>query len=118
MDIKPIRTEDDYENTLDRVSALMNAKPDTKEFDELEVLTTLIEAYEQIHYKIDLPDPIEAIKFRMQQSGLKQKDLVFVFGSSSRVSEVLNRKRKLSLSMIRNLHFKLDIPFENLIVEY
>jgi HTH-type transcriptional regulator/antitoxin HigA len=113
--IKPIRSETDYENALVRVESLMDAVPNTDEFDELEVLATLIENYELKHYAIDAPDPIEAIKFRMEQEGLIQNDLVALFGNKSRVSEVLNKKRKLTLDMIRNLPQHLNIPFENLL---
>ena len=86
--------------------------------DELEVLTTLIEAYEGAHYRIDAPDPIEAIKFRMEQEGLKQKDLVDIVGSKSKVSEILDKKRRLTLEMIRNLHEQLHIPIESLFLDY
>jgi len=96
----------------------MDAKPNTKQMDKLEVLTTLVEAYEEQHCKIDAPDPIEAIKFRMEQEGLKQKDLVALVGSKSRVSEILNRKRKLTIKMIRNLHKELHIPIESLFLDY
>ena len=116
--IKPIRNEKDYKLALSRVESLMDAKPNTDEFDELEVLATLIDNYESKHYAIDTPDPIEAIKFRMEQEGLIQNDLVSCFGSKSRVSEVLNRKRRLTLDMIRNLHNQLNIPLENLLGEY
>jgi len=118
MNIKPIKCEKDYTNTLSQIESLMSAKPNTPQMDELEVLTTLVEAYEEQHYKIDAPDPIEAIKFRMEQEGLKQKDLVAIVGSKSRVSEVLNRKRKLTIEMIRNLHKQLHIPVESLFLDY
>jgi HTH-type transcriptional regulator/antitoxin HigA len=118
MNIKPIKTEQDYLNMLNRIENLMDAKPDTPQMDELEVLTTLIEAYEEQNYKIDAPDPISAIMFRMEQEGLKQKDLVPVIGSKSRVSEILNKKRKLTIEMIRNLHEKLHIPIESLFLDY
>jgi len=130
MNIKPIKSEKDYTNTLSQMSekdytntlsqieSLMSAKPNTPQMDELEVLTTLVEAYEEQHYKIDTPDPIEAIKFRMEQEGLKQKDLVDIIGSKSRVSEILNRKRKLTIEMIRNLHKQLHIPVESLFLDY
>jgi HTH-type transcriptional regulator/antitoxin HigA len=118
MDIKPIRNEKDYESTLHRVDSLMDAKLGSEAFDELEILTTLIENYEAKHYVIDAPDPIEAIKFRMEQEGLKQKDLVTIFGNKVRVSEILNKKRKLTLDMIRNIHEDLDIPFESLLNRY
>ncbi len=118
MNIRPIKTEEDYNNTLSQIESLMDAKPDTPQMDELEVLTTLVEAYEAQHYVIDVPDPIEAIKFRMEQEGLKQKDLVSIVGSKSRVSEILNRKRKLTIEMIRNLHKQLHIPVESLFLDY
>ena len=109
MNIKPIKNEQDYTNTLSKIESLMSAKPNTPQMDELEVLTTLVEAYEGQHYKIDAPDPIEAIKFRMEQEGLKQKDIAELFGNKVRVSEVLNKKRRLTLDMVRNLHDNLAI---------
>jgi HTH-type transcriptional regulator/antitoxin HigA len=118
MNIKPIKTEQDYKNTLSQIENLMDAEPNTSKMDELEVLTTLVEAYEEQHYKIEAPDPIEAIKFRMEQEGLKQKDLISIVGSKSRVSEILNKKRKLTIEMIRNLHTQLHIPIESLFVDY
>ena len=118
MNIKPIKNEEDYSQTLSYIESLMDAKPNTPQMDELEVLTTLVEAYEEQHYKIEVPDPIEAIKFRMEQEGLKQKDLVTIVGSKSRVSEILNRKRKLTIEMIRNLHKQLHIPVESLFLDY
>ncbi len=118
MNIKPIKTQEDYNTTLSQIESLMDAKPNTAQMDELEVLTTLVEAYEEQHYKIDAPDPIEAIKFRMEQDGLKQKDLVSIVGSKSRVSEILNKKRKLTIEMIRNLHKQLHIPVESLFLDY
>ncbi len=118
MNIKPIKTEQDYTNTLNKIESLMDAKPSTAQMDELEVLTTLVESYEEQHYKIEAPDPIEAIKFRMEQEGLKQKDLVAIVGSKSRVSEILNKKRKLTIEMIRNLHNQLHIPIESLFLDY
>ena len=118
MDIKPIKNEQDYLDTLDAIESLMDAKADTKEMDKLEILTTLVEAYEEQHYKIDAPNPIEAIKFRMEQEGLKQKDLITIVGSKSRVSEILNKKRKLTIEMIRNLHKHLHIPVESLFEDY
>ena len=118
MNIKPIKNEDDYAQALKRIEALMDAKPETAEMDELEVLTTLVEAYEEQHYKIEAPDPIEAIKFRMEQEGLKQKDLIGIVGNKSRVSEVLNKKRKLTIDMIRNLHRHLHLPVESLFSDY
>jgi HTH-type transcriptional regulator/antitoxin HigA len=118
MNIKPIKNEEDYSNTLLKIETLMNAKPNTPQMDELEILTTLVEAYEEQFHKIEVPDPIEAIKFRMEQENLKQKDLVAIVGSKSRVSEVLNRKRKLTIEMIRNLHTALHIPLESLFLDY
>ena len=118
MNIKPIKNQEDYDTTLSQIESLMDAKPNTPQMDELEVLTTLIEAYEEQHYKIDAPDPIEAIKFRMEQEGLKQKDLVSIVGSKSRVSEILNKKRKLTIEMIQNLHKQLHIPVESLFLDY
>ncbi len=118
MNIKPIKNEQDYVDTLSKIESLMSAKPNTPQMDELEVLTTLVEAYEEQFYKIDAPDPIEDIKFRMEQEGLKQKDLVAIVGSKSRVSEILNRKRKLTIEMIRSLHKQLHIPIESLFLDY
>ena len=118
MNIKPIRNEKDYELALKRVESLMDAEFGTEDFDELEVLTTLIESYEAKHYTIDTPDPIEAIKFRMEQEGLRQKDLVKIFGNKVRVSEVLNKKIRLTLDMIRNINHDLHIPLESLLNRY
>ena len=118
MNIKPIKTQEDYDTALSQIESLMDAKPNTPQMDELEVLTTLVEVYEEQHYAIDTPDPIEAIKFRMEQEGLKQKDLVSIVGSKSRVSEILNKKRKLTIEMIRNLHKQLHIPIESLFLDY
>ncbi len=112
----PIRNETDYDKAMQIVEELMDAEPGTEAFDLLEVWTTLIEEYEAKHHPIDFPDPIEAIKFRMEQEGLKQKDLVEIIGGSkSRISELLNRKRGLTIEMIRRLHDRLKIPLENLI---
>jgi len=118
MNIKPIKSEKDYSDTLLKIETLMNAKPNTPQMDELEILTTLVEVYEEQFHKIEAPDPIEAIKFRMEQENLKQKDLVAIVGSKSRVSEILNRKRKLTIEMIRNLHTALHIPVESLFLDY
>ena len=115
MDIKPIKTEADYRATLKEIESLMNARSDTPEGEKLDVLTTLVEAYENKYYPIDLPDPVEAIKFEMEQRGLTVKDLEPMIGRSNRVYEVLNRKRSLSLKMIWHLHQKLGIPAESLI---
>jgi len=117
MDIKPIRTEKDYHNALKRIEILWDAKPKSTEYDELEVLATLVEAYEEKRHPIDPPDPIEAIRFRMEQLGLSRKDLEPYIGSRGRVSEVLGRKRGISLAMIRKLHRGLGIPAEVLLAE-
>ena len=118
MKIKVLKTEIDYENAMERIEAIFDAKPNTPEGDEFELLTLLIEKYEEEHYPIALPHPIEAIKFRMDQMGLKQKDLVDCFGDKSKVSDVLNLKRKLNLNYIRNLHQKLHIPLDALVGDY
>ncbi|MFV0480794.1 MAG: type II toxin-antitoxin system HigA family antitoxin [Campylobacteraceae bacterium] len=114
MIIKPIRTDKDYEAILKRIDVLMDATPNTQEFDELEVLTTLVESYEGKNFFIDAPDPISAIKFRMEQEDLKQKDLVPMIGDSAIVSKVLSGQRKLTVEMIKNLHEGLKIPYESL----
>ena len=114
---KIIKTEAEYEDTLDRIDELMDAAPGTPDGDELELLVTLVELYESKVYPIGLADPVEAIKFRMEQQGLKQKDLVPYFGSRSKVSEVLSGRRPLSLAMIRKLHTGLGIPAEVLLQE-
>jgi HTH-type transcriptional regulator/antitoxin HigA len=118
MNIKPIKTEKDYQKALKRLELIFDARPGTTEGDELEILGFLIERYEDEHYPIEAPDPIEAIKFRMEQMGYKQKDLAKIIGYKGRVSEILNRKRKLTLEMVRNLHTKLHIPLEALIQAY
>lgn len=115
MKAKIIRTEYDYEAALKRVEALMDAAPGSAEFEELELLTLLIEKYEDEQYPIDFPDPVEAIKFRMEQVGLDRKDMIQYLGSQSKVSEVLNHKRPLSLAMIRALSQGLGIPAEVLV---
>ena len=117
MEIKPIRSNTDYRKTLKEIEKIMNARPDTPEGERLDVLATLVEAYERKHFPMDLPDPVEAIKFRMEQSGLAPKDLVPMIGQINRVYEVLNRKRPLTLQMIRRLHRDLGIPAESLIRE-
>jgi len=114
MNIKPIRTEQDYENTLHKIDQLMDAVPNTVEFDELEILTTLVEVYEEKYYYIDAPDPISAIKFRMEQENLQQKDLIPVIGDKAIVSKVLNGQRKLTVEMIKGLNEQFKIPFESL----
>ena len=118
MDIRVIKTEQEYENALERLNDIFNAPINSKEGDEAELLTIFIENYEQEHHPIEAPDPIEAIKFRMEQMNMSKKDLAEVIGYKSRVSEILNRKRRLSLSMIRKLHKKLRIPYESLMAEY
>jgi HTH-type transcriptional regulator/antitoxin HigA len=117
MEPRVLKTEADYEAALAYVETLMDAEPGSPEEEELEVFAVLIDTYEQAHYSIDLPDPIEAIKFRMEQQGLLQKDMAAYMGSQSKVSEVLNRKRPLSLTMIRALHEGLGIPAEVLLQE-
>jgi HTH-type transcriptional regulator/antitoxin HigA len=113
-----IKTDGDYQMALKRLEIIFNAKKGSKEGDELELLSLLIDNYEKVRYIVDLPDPIEAIKFRMEQLGYKQKDLAQAIGLKSRVSEILNRKRKLTLDMIRKLHDVLGIPTEVLVKEY
>jgi len=115
MEIKPIKTEEDYMATLSEVERLFDAAPDTPEGDRLEVLTTLLEAYEKAHYSIPAPDPVEAIKYWMESRGITRQDLEPLMGSRARVSEVFNHRRGLTLTMIRNLHDKLGIPAEVLI---
>ena len=118
MTIKPIRTEVDYQNALIRLETIFDSKQGSKNGDELEILGVLIEHYENEHFPIGLPSPVDAIKFRMEQLGYNQSDLANIFGVKSRASEVLNKKRKLSLEMIRLLHAKLNIPTEVLIQAY
>lgn len=118
MNIKPIRTKKDYEQALERLEVIFDAKKGTDKGDELEILGMLIENYENEKFPINFPDPIEAIKFRMEQLGYNQTDLANVVGLKSRASEILNRKRKLSLEMIRQLHDRLNIPTEVLIQAY
>lgn len=118
MNIKAIKNEKDYTRALSRLEEIFHAPADTLEGDEAEVLSILIEKYEDDHYPINAPDPIEAIKFRMEQMEMKKKDLAEIIGYKSRVTEVLSKKRKLSLKMIRNLHEKLKIPYESLLSEY
>lgn len=118
MTIKPIKTRKDHHNALKRLEAIFDAKPGTPHGDELEVLGILIDNYERLHFPVDLPDPIEAIKFRMEQLGYDQSDLAKLVGFKSRASEILNKKRKLTLDMIRNLHEGLNIPTNVLIQNY
>lgn len=113
--IHPIHTKDDYDKALSLIDRLWDAKPGTEEGDLLDILVTLVEVYENKHYPVPPPDPVEAIKFRMEQMGLQKSDITTILGGENRVSEILHRKRKLTLKMIRNLHDKLNIPFESLI---
>ena len=118
MTITPIRNEKDYQRSIQRLEKIFDAKKGSKEGDELEILSILIDTYENARFPIGMPDPIEAIKFRMEQMGMKQKDLAAAMGFKSRVSEVLNKKRKLTLEMIRKLSEVLRIPTEVLIQDY
>ena len=115
MHIKPIKTRADHRAALKEIEVLMMAKRNTPQGERLDVLVTLVEAYERKHYAIELPDPVEAIKFAMEQRGLSVKDLVPMIGGTNRIYEVLNRKRPLSLKMIWRLHKNLGIPAESLI---
>jgi HTH-type transcriptional regulator/antitoxin HigA len=115
MNIKPVRNEADYRATLVEIEGLMMAKQGSSKGERLDVLVTLVEAYEAKNYPLDLPDPIEAITFEMERQNLTVKDLVPMIGRSNRVYEVLNKKRSLTLAMIRNLHKGLGIPAESLI---
>ncbi len=118
MNIRPLKSKKDYKLALARLEKIFDSKSDTPEGDELEILAILIEKYESTHFAIDFPDPIEAIKFRMEQLGYNQTDLANVIGFKSRVSEILTKKRKLSLDMIRKLNSSLNIPTDVLIKEY
>lgn len=118
MEIKPIRTEKDYEAALARIEEIFDAEPDTPEGDELEILATLVETYEKKNYPIGLPDPIEAIKIRMEDLGLDRTDLEDAIGSKGRISEILNRKRPLTLPMVQRLSEKLGLPTEVLAQPY
>ncbi|MFZ1806295.1 MAG: helix-turn-helix domain-containing protein [Cyclobacteriaceae bacterium] len=118
MNLRPIKTKKDYQNALERLEVIFDAKKGTKEGDELEIWGILIDQYENDNFPIELPDPIEAIKFRMEQLGYNQTDLARVVGLKSRASEILSGKRKLSLDMIRQLHEKLNIPTDVLIQLY
>ncbi len=115
MNIYPIKTEADYDQALAEVELLWGAEENTEKGDKLDILLVLIENYEKIHHPIDPPDPIEAIKFRMEQMGLSRKELEKCLGSKSRVSEILNYRRSLSIDMIRKLHAEFYIPLESLI---
>jgi len=118
MKIKVIKTEEDYTKALKRLEVIFDAPANTPNGDEAEILGILIEKYEDEHYPIDPPDPIEAIKFRMEQMEMDKKDLAKIIGYKSRVSEIFTRKRKLNLEMIRRLHDKMKIPYESLIKDY
>ncbi len=115
MEIRPIKTEQDYNDSIKRIEELWGAKKDTPQGDELDLLVTLAESYEMKHYPIAPPDPVDAIKFRMEQMDMTKADMVKYLGSQSRVSEVLNRKRKLTLSMVKSLYKGLRIPAEILL---
>jgi len=115
MEIKPIKTKTAHRAALKEIELLMTARPNTPKGDRLDVLVTLVEAYERKHFPMDLPDPVEAIKFRMEQMALKPKDLVPMIGGLNRVYEILNRKRPLTLRMVWRLHKELGIPAESLI---
>lgn len=117
-DIKPIRSEAEYRNALDELRLLFMVPKGTDEYDRAEILEILIEDYEEKHYPIEDPDPIEAIKYSMEESGMNQTDLGRILGDKSKASLILGRKRKLSLSMIRNLHSSLKIPLDVLIKDY
>ncbi|MDR9488684.1 helix-turn-helix domain-containing protein [Salibacter sp.] len=118
MNLAPIRNEQDYQNALNRLEEIFDTKKGTEEGDELEILSILIDKYENENFPIEMPDPIEAIKFRMEQLGIKQKDLAEIIGFKSRVSEILSKKRKLTLKMIRKLNTALHIPTDVLIQDY
>ena len=118
MEIKPIKSENDYQRALERLELIFDASPDSKEGDEAEVLSMLIDNYENKYYPIEAPDPIDAIKIRMEEMNLKQKDLVGVIGGKSRVSEILNKKKKLTVEMIRELERILHISASVLVNNY
>jgi HTH-type transcriptional regulator/antitoxin HigA len=118
MNIRPIKKKKDYEQAMARLEDIFDARPNTPDGDELEILSILIEKYEDEHFPIGMPDPIEAIKFRMEQLAFSQSDLADVVGLKSRASEILNKRRKLTLEMIRRLHERLQIPTDVLIQAY
>lgn len=118
MELKPIKTEKDYRKALERLDIIFDAPVNTKDGDEAEILSILIEKYEEEHYPIEAPDPIEAIKIRMEELNMRQKDLVGIIGGKSRVSEILNRKKRLTVDMIRALEQKLRISASVLITNY
>ncbi len=116
MTIKPIKSKKDYQNSLILIEKLWDSKLNTAEGDLLEIITILVEDYEKKYFKIDYPDPVEAIKFRMEQLGLRNSDVASIFGGKNRVSEILNRKRNLTVNMIKRLHTELGIPAESLLI--
>ena len=118
MELKPIKTDADYRTALKRLEKIFDAKPGTPESDELEILGLMVDDYENKHYPIEAPDPIEAIKIRMEEMNLKQVDLISEIGGKSRVSEILNRKRRLTVEMIRKLTIRLNISAKVLISDY
>ena len=118
MEMRPIRTQTDYQEALQEIERLFDATPNTPEYDRLDILSTLVEVYEQTHFPIELPDPIEAIQYYLDTRGWSRRDLEPCLGSRARVSEVLSRKRSLSLEMIRKLNQELGIPAEILIQPY
>ena len=118
MNVKPIKSEKDYEEALKRLEVIFDASPNTKEGDEAEIISLLIDNYENQHYPIEAPDPIEAIKIRMEEMNLKQKDLIGIIGGKSRVSEILNKKKKLTVEMIRGLERALHISATILVNNY
>ena len=118
MDIKPIKSEKDYDKALERLEVIFDAKPNSKEGDEAEILSMLIDTYENKFHPIEAPDPIEAIKIRMEEMNIKQKDLVGILGGKSRVSEVLNRKKRLTVDMIRKLEDALQLSASLLVNDY
>ncbi len=118
MDIRPIKTRTDYEKALSRLDQIFDAPINSNEGDEAEILSLLIENYEDKHFSIEAPDPVEAIKIRMEEMNLKQKDLVGVIGGKSRVSEILNKKKRLTVEMIRNLAEKLNLSASILVSNY
>lgn len=115
MDITPIKSQRDYRRVLGEIEGLMGARRNSREGDRLDVLVTLVEAWERKHYRLDLPDPVEAIRYHMEQNGLQPRDLIPFIGARNRVHEVLNRRRELTINMIRRLHEGLGIPAESLI---
>lgn len=118
MELKPIKTDKDYRNALERLDVIFDAPIDTKEGDEAEILSLLLENYENEHYQIEAPDPIEAIKIRMEELNMRQKDLIGIIGGKSRVSEILNRKKRLTVDMIRDLERILQISASVLVNNY